>query len=572
MSQSEHQEPHSKHREPMQTRTARCGTLAARTALIALVLALGAPALSGCRVDETDVKGWARKASGPRKLVAVLTHDKYARPLRVEAAMTLVSMKPRGGRAVGLLGSDEGPGLLEALRTMPAEERSPLVAGMVAPLEAGMRLPKNDDGADPTFAYKDAAFALLTEGDGALVADPEGKKRLEAALVSWCQTDFEARYDNTTQLYGMEQVLRLVKDPGVAGLVGLIEPDFKKVRELSQLVAELGSGATRDKASERLVNVAKFVNSPAWLDKKRPGVEAANKKSGLTVTPEQLAKQLDTYQEEELVRVFGAMKFVGKKPIVDYLLAYAKEPNASEKRRAAALAALENNLDPKSTEHAAAMLDILSSDTAPDTLRDVAARRVGELSREQVAKRLYALFSSKRWQVRWTAASLLLKMSDAKNVDEFMTELGRVTDLSMTEALSYGPLLGSLAGADPHAIVAKYGQKGQPASVRTSALGYYYQHGTQADLGRVEPLKADNEAVPACAPNAEGCAWKCGIVEGGAQVQKDVANIGQFVEYCLLPAISGRPAPASPPPAPAASTAPVPSQPGPAQPGPAQPK
>jgi len=309
------------------------------------------------------------------------------------------------------------------------------------------------------------------------------------------------------------------------------------------------------------VNVAKFVNSPAWLDKKKPGVEAANKKSGLTVTPEQLTKQLDAYQEEELVRVFGAMKFVGKKPIVDFLLAYAKEPGSSEKRRAAALAALENNLDPKSAEHATAMLDILASDTAPDTLRDVAARRVGELSREQVAQRLYALFSAKRWQVRWTAASLLLKMSDAKNVDEFMAELAKVTDLSMTEALSYGPLLGSLSGADAHAIAAKYGQKGQPAAVRTSALGYYYQHGTQADLARVEPLKADTEAVPPCAPNAEGCAWKCGVVEGGAQVQKDVTNIGQFVEYCLVPAMSGRPPAASSAPAPATSAAAPPAQP-----------
>ncbi len=559
MSQSEHRDTQSEHREPTRARAAPRTSLGARSALVALVLVLGVPTLSGCRVDETDVKGWARKASGPRKLVAVLTHDKYARALRVEAAMTLVSMKPRGGRAVGLLGSDEGPGLLEALRTMPAEARNPLITGMIAPLEAGMRLPKDDGGTDPTFSYKDAAFALLTEGDGALVVDPASKKRLEAALIAWCQADFEARYDNTTQLYGMEQVLRLVKDPGVAGLVGLIEPDFKKVRELSQLVAELGSDATRDKASERLVNVAKFVDSPAWLDKKKPGVEAANKKSGLTVTPEQLAKQLDTYQEEELVRVFGAMKFVGKKPIVDYLLAYAKQANASEKRRAAALAALENNLDPKSTEHAAAMLDILASDTAPDTLRDVAARRVGELSREQVAARLYTLFSSKRWQVRWTAASLLLKMSDSKNVDEFMTELGKVKDLSMTEALSYGPLLGSLAGADPHAIASKYGQKGQPASVRTSALGYYYQSGTQADLPRVEPLKTDTEAVPACAPNAEGCAWRCGVAEGGAQVQKDIANIGQFVEYCLVPAMSGRPPTAAPSPTPPASASPAPT-------------
>lgn len=123
-----------------------------------------------------------------------------------------------------------------------------------------------------------------------------------------------------------------------------------------------------------------------------------------------------------------------------------------------------------------------------------------------------------------------------------------------------------MASIDPHAIASKYAAKGQPAAVRTSALGYYYQHGTQADLPRVEPLKTDTEAVPACAPNAEGCAWRCGIAEGGAQVQKDVANVGQFVEYCLVPAMSGRPPAAAPSPTPAANAAPSPAASSPAAP------
>ena len=50
---------------------------------------------SACRTGVEDVHRWATTAQGPGKIVAVMTHDKYPDPLRVEAAMTLVRMKPR---------------------------------------------------------------------------------------------------------------------------------------------------------------------------------------------------------------------------------------------------------------------------------------------------------------------------------------------------------------------------------------------------------------------------------------------------------------------------------------------
>jgi hypothetical protein len=61
----------------------------------------------------------------------VVTHDKYPLELRVEAAMTLVTMKPRGGRSVGLLGGDDFDGLLTALGEMPADQRQIVLSGMV---------------------------------------------------------------------------------------------------------------------------------------------------------------------------------------------------------------------------------------------------------------------------------------------------------------------------------------------------------------------------------------------------------------------------------------------------------
>src|SRR5689334_16708809 len=74
-----------------------------------LVTALG---LGGCRTSTDDIHRWANTVQGPRKLLAVLTHEKYPLELRVDAALALVSMKPRSGRRVGIQGSDDQPGLI----------------------------------------------------------------------------------------------------------------------------------------------------------------------------------------------------------------------------------------------------------------------------------------------------------------------------------------------------------------------------------------------------------------------------------------------------------------------------
>lgn len=524
------------------SRTSTWGHHMMRAGVLATGLLAGSVALSttGCRITDDDVEAWARKTNGPRKLVAVLQHDKYDMPLRVNAGMTLVSMKPRGGRSVGLLGDEGYIGLLEGLQEMSAEDRAPIIKGMVPGLEKGILFVPQGEEPDTSFAYKDAAFALLTHGEGGLITDEESVSRLKAALTQWVKTDFERRMDDTTQLYGMEQVLRYLRAPGVRDLTALIEPDFRKIRQLSQLIDELADDKTKKEASTKMVSVAKFVDSPAWKKQKAPSVEAANKRSGLTVKENQFEKQLDAYQEEELLRVFGAMKNIGEKPIVDYLLGYAADKKNPEKRRAAALAGLEGNLDRKNEEHAKAMLDFLASDDTPDTMRDVAARRVGELSREQVAERLYSLFDHKRWQLRWTVASLLLKMTEKDQIDEFMDRLGKVKHMAITEPLSYGKLLSEVKGADAKELADKYSARSYPVPVRLSALGYYYESGTTADLPQIKQFQGDSAQVPPCPKDAEQCAWNCTVQGKKGPEAKEVQTVGDFVTHCLVPGMEKR--------------------------------
>ncbi|HEY4104933.1 MAG TPA: hypothetical protein VGM44_13640, partial [Polyangiaceae bacterium] len=483
----------------------------------------------GCRTSDDDVHRWANTANGPRKLVAVLTHDKYPLDLRIEAAETLVSMKPRGGRRIGIQGTDEQEGLIDALSQLPPAQRTTLVSKLVPKLQAEMAKPPpvappgQAAPADPSIPYKDAAFALLTHDEGALMPDEALKKSVRASLIQWCMTDFSERMDDSSQLYGVEQMLRELKADGVRAIPDLMQPGVAKLDSMSNLVAELGDADTKLRASQKLVDVAKDVSSDKWVQQKRAGVEAANKQSKLNPTEDQLKQQLAQYQEEELLRVFGSMKKIGGKPVVDYLLGYVQDKNGIEKRRAAAMAALQGNLDRNNGAQAQVVLNVAGDPGTPDAVRDVALQRVGEFPRATVVEKLYELFRSDNWKVRWVAASLVLKMSDTSQVPEFMSRLGQAEGMAITEPLSYGGLLADMKGSpSPTELADKYDTSGNSVQARLTALSYYYSAGKAADVPKVEPFAKDTTATPKCKPDAKECEWKCTVHGASGDEVKDI--------------------------------------------------
>jgi hypothetical protein len=515
----------------------RAGRLA-KTATLAAALAFGA-GLSGCRTTPDDVHRWANTAQGPNKLVAVLTHDKYALDLRIDAAMTLVSMKPRAGRRIGI------GDLLDALNDMPEAERGKIVSGMVPILDAEIRKPPTgaaETRVDTSTPYKDAAYALLTNDAGPLVTDKTQVETLRSALAQWAITDFSARMDDSSASYGMEQVLRMLGAEGVKGLPALIQLDAPKVDRICDLIADLGDPATKLEASKRLVAMAQEINSPKWLASRTPKLEAANAASKLKPTKDQFAKQLDQYQEEELLRQFGSMKKIGQPPIVDFLLNFSLDKNQSEKRRATALIALAGQVDKNNKAEVDKVVTLAAAEDTPDSVRDAALRIVGEMPRPLVVERLYAMFDAKEWKVRWVAAELVLNMSDSSQIDEFMGHLGRVKGMSITEPLRYGKLIGALkkVKVDPVAVLDKYTDSKYPVEDRLSALGYYYEGGTKTDLPKVDKYSSDSTKVPECLPAAKECEWKCTLDQGGKQEEKTVTTVGEFVTFCVSPALGKR--------------------------------
>lgn len=503
---------------------------------------------AGCRTTNEDVNRWASTVQGPRKLVAVLTHDKYPMDLRVESGLSLIRMKPRNGRRVGIEGSDDQPGLMASLAQLSPAERAALVARLVPALEAEIKKPPpvaqgGQVAADPSIPYKDAAFALLKHEGGRLVPDDSLRKRLRDALSGWICVNFAQRFDDSTQMYSVKQMVGDLRSDAVRCLPNQMLPGASKVDAMSELVADYGDPSTKLAASQKLVTIANETASEAWVRQKSPGVEAANKAAKLTPTPEQFKQQVEQYQEEELVRVFTSMKRVGGTPVVDFLLAFAQDTKQSAKRRAASLAALQGHLDRNNGKHADAVLAVAAAQDTPPQVLDVALQRAGEFPRAIVVSRLYALFDSKTWKVRWVAAELVLRMSDTSQLPEFFEHIGKVSGMAMTEPLRYGGLMAEMKGpVKPVDAVTPYTSSSRPVPTRLTALGYYFNRGTAADLPKLSHLASDKSKTPTCAENDEGCEWTCKVEADGKLEAKDIKTVGEFFEFCLKPAMEKRPA------------------------------
>ena len=496
---------------------------------------------AGCRVTEKDIHRWEQTEQGPDKLVAVLTHDKYDWPLRVDAAAGLIRMKPRTGRRIGI------GKMTEAAAMLPPDDRKKLVGGLIPILTAEMAKPPTSQQGlapgenritDTSIPYKDGAFALLTYDKAELVSDPEHRKLLRDALGSWAIADFDKRVAISAQLYGLEQVFRHLGAEGVRKLPGLISADSTYDR-MAGLIAELGDAQTKEAGSTALVKLAQSVESPKWIEQKRAAVIESNKAGGYNPPEAALMRQLSDFQEEQVIKVYASMKRVGGRPSTEYLLGVANAKDKPEKRRQGALAALEGRLDRTNPQDIARIVSVAAAEDTPDAVRELAFVRTSELPREQVVPKLYELFGSKRWKIRWVAGSTILKTSSAKDVPEFLSKLPpNAAGMSVNEPLTYGGLIGQMKPAPSKEQMAAELKSSQLAN-KLVGLGYFYQYGRVADVPTVQAHEGEKTPVPKI-DDPEG-KWQCNTPKaGGGAELKEVATVGEFVKVCVIPAMSER--------------------------------
>jgi hypothetical protein len=501
---------------------------------------------SGCAVSDSDVHRWETTEGGPEKLYAIVTHDKYAWSLRDEAALSLVHMRPRSGKRVGLeyleLGFDSAEGKVAgALSVLNDESRKHIVDDISPKLIDIIQQPpppKAAEGqaqqADPSIPYKDAAFGLLSH-EPPLVSDDKTKADVISALTQWVQTDFEDRIDNSSQQFGVEQIMRFIGPTSVKVLPSSIVEGNTKNDKACQLIADIGDDDTKTRAGQALVAMAKVIDSPAWIEKQRPMTMEANKARGQSPTPDKLNEQLKTYQEQVLEPVFVNMKRVGGRPVIDYCLAYAQDKTKSEKMRSDALAALENRMDKNSTGDVSALFGIIGDDSAPDAVRGVALARAGELPKEVIVPKLYALFT-KKWQVRLDAAKLILKTMTPKDVPSFMSHLptDAKTKIAMNEPISYGLLIMNMdpgaGGPKPRDVLNQF-LSSSSLGAKLTAAGSYYQ-AKKGEASAVSAIDGDKEPLPKCDP-ADKCGWECVV----AKESKTPTTVGEFVKFCIEPGL-----------------------------------
>jgi len=515
-----------------------------KRASVGLLAAMVAGTALGCAVSESDVHRWESTERGPEKLVAVLTHDKYSMELRTEAAMSLIRMKPRAGKRIGI---DQ---LVAAMATLDEDSRRKIVIGMTPELVKEIEAPaptKKPDGTmppDATVPFKDAAFALMSH-DPPLVSDEKSKTDITAALIKWAETDFEDRIDNSAQAYGVEQMMRFFGAPAVRGLPPLMTEQSSKVDRMASLIADLGDAQTKEKASTQLVALAQAIDSPGWIAKERPLVVEANKRNGANATDAQLAAQLDKFQEQQLINVFTSMKKIGGRPVIDYCLTFAANPKNSEERRKAALAALENRIDKNATADIDKIFAIAKDESTPDSVRDLAFQRLGELPKDEIVPKLYTLFGAKKWKVRWVSASLVLKTMTPKDIPEFMRHLptSPAQKMGLSEFTQYGAIIDKMdakGGPTPRDAITPY-LSVKELGPKLTALGYFYG-GKKADVSVVESHEGDKTPIPKCDKD-DDCGWTCVVPKApGSQdtEQKTITTVGEFVKFCIEPSMTNK--------------------------------
>ena len=516
-----------------------------------ILLAALACSATSCAVDENDLARWETTLGGPRRLSAVVIHDKYPHALRVKAAMSLIRMKPRKGRAVGIERLVKGALVCDPEFIKPdepcskaqlgPEERTKILSDLVPLIVAELEKPPPEPAQggqaapDPSFPYKDAAFLMLTYEDAQVVPDAGLRKQLEDALTKWAMADFDNRLNDRTQAFGMEQLLRHIGPSSVKDLPSLMTKEGKNLSKMADIISKIADKPTREEASKKLVEIAEYIASDKWRKDKLPELKEANRKAGFDPTEKQLEKQMADFQDESVTRVYASMKKVGGEAVVNYALSIAANEKEDKKRRQAALAALEGHIDRKNDKQISKLFELASDKKAPPEVVDQAFRRIRELPREKVIDKLYDFFDTDDWKIRRLAGATILQMSKVEHVDEFLGKLDRkaTKNFNLPEAITYGAYLAGLKGGDPLEALQPHMKKGGVRS-RLTAISYWYEKGTKKDLGKLEPYERDRLGVPKC-DDEDACDWSCLVPQGDKKESKTVQTVGDFVSYCIKP-------------------------------------
>lgn len=569
-----------------QRRSKPHGTRILGRALLGALAMMGGLAVAGCRVSNDDLKRWESTEHGPDKLAAVLTHDKYDKSMRVQAAWSLVEMKKRGGQPVGI------NRLIDELATLSPKERNEIVDGLWKKLEPMVRAPIEGSAStgfkDTSAVFKDATASLLIAASDAvsggppkLELEPAVIESMRGALADWAvgKPDdpadkrlqaFEIRMDNSGQQYGVEQIVRRVGQVAVRRLPALLLAKdalrSQRVEAIARLVVDLKptdaaqKGDWQKAADELSNNVAKLFDLTAGGEyitamtpevttelKKAPGGEAVLK------NPAQMQQYLDDIRKNRLDYLFAVMKAVGGRPIAQRLLAFAADDKQKAESRSFALIALDKSVDTSNDSDMKALIGIAKG-AAPNDVKSNALLRMKNYPIPEAVKGYYQLFEISNWKVRYTAAMAVIdlmkseKEKSGTNVKEFLDKLPAKADgakMGLAEFHTYAKAIAALPDSFKPKDALSEALTSPKFGAKMVGLGYYVEAGLPADAAALKKFETDKDAIPKCEAD-DDCGWDrgCDVPKAGGKPDetetKPVATVGEYVLYCVLPQIDRR--------------------------------
>ncbi|MBX3246539.1 MAG: hypothetical protein KF901_05090 [Myxococcales bacterium] len=467
-----------------------------------VVAVLALFALVGCKVTSDDIEYWKGTVKGPGKIIAVMLADRYDIELRTQAASALVEMDRTDKDYVAQLQQ-----ALQTLQTQDADAVQQIVDGMVPGLQAMMR--GGDAAQDPNLGpppsqvrAKDAAYILIAH------ASPGARQQLVEAVVGWYAVDFAAR--NLSGNYSAEQVVRSLGAPAAEQLVDAMsaqQPQQALVK-IAELIGQIGSAATKQRAGERLVAIEREMEGNEFLDWLKNKIRAELAAQGREVDDGRITLIAEINRDNFINEgALPAMKHLGQIAAVRERLMHVAQQRAPEGvaadvveafsiRRQKALQALEGNA---TAAELTPLLDLALDETNPISVRDYAFDRVGDIGSRDAIPRLWPLVQSAendalKKRLRWRAGELVLALGGPEIVPEFLSKLptDRAVEYEPEELAGYASRMSQMT-PPPVALVEQQLRSPQWYH-RVIGLRFIERRGTEADVPKLERLVGDGAA------------------------------------------------------------------------------
>jgi len=129
----------------------------------------------------------------------------------------------------------------------------------------------------------------------------------------------------------------------LSAAVDAIHPSNTKLADSVAIVAASRDAGARERASAKLIEIAVYVSSPAWLEEVLPRVQKANRDAELAPDDMQLAEQLKLYSAEEHARLIALMDQLGGPGVVAHCVTVATTKKNLLVLREAAVALLSHH-------------------------------------------------------------------------------------------------------------------------------------------------------------------------------------------------------------------------------------